>query len=395
MELRSPTTRSLSSTTSAAEAAPPYSIEEIAAEEGLLSLKEDWDRLSEAAESPNVFMAFDWFRAWNRRYTQDDRSGRRPSVLVLKKMGAVMGISPLVRRRVFRYGLGGQKLEFVGREADYHDLVLGSDPPGQCRAVIEHLAKTQDQWDLVDLRDLRDTRNILAEVENALSQARLTYRLLPEVERCPYLVIDAPWSVMASRLSHSSRRLFRKQQLHLKRMGAEGLRIRIMENPQNEPGLMEKLIDLESQKHVQGEASPPVIGKYPEVFQELFNTLGPRQWFCIALMELRERLIAWQVWFRCGKKLWGYLTAYDRAYAHLSPGTMLVPAMIDYGFAHGYHECDFLRDEEAYKGRWSTSAHQSCWLRIWSRSWISRVHALIYLGLKPRFERLLRRTNRP
>jgi CelD/BcsL family acetyltransferase involved in cellulose biosynthesis len=220
----------------------------------------------------------------------------------------------------------------------------------------------------------------------------MMYRILPEEERCPYLPIDGPWSVMVGRLSNSSRRLFRKQQSRLNRMHAESLRVRILENPQDEPGLMAKLIALESQKRVHSELPQPFIAKYPEVFQSLFDTLGPRGWFYIALMEMGERPIAWQIWFRCGKKLWGFLTAYDHAFSRLSPGTMLVPAMIDYGFAHGYNEYDFMRGEESYKMRWTTDYHQPHRLMIWNRGWTSRARAFIYLDLKPRIYGLFGRT---
>ena len=365
-----------------------YTIEEIKTEEGLLILEDAWNRLSESAESPNVFMTFDWFRAWNQRFIQENPSGRRLSVLVIKKDGAVVGISPLIRRNVSRFGFGACKVEFVGREADYNDLVLGDDPAGQSEAIVELLAQTQDQWDLVNLRDLRDTENTIARLAKALSLAGLTYRVLPEEERCPYLVIDAPWSEMLTRRSPSSRHVFRNQQSRLGRMYAEGLRVRIIENPLDEPGLLGKLIALEGQKLVNGELSPPVLGKYPEVFQALFDTLGPRGWLYIALMELGERLLAWRFGFRCGKKLWGYLTAYDHSFSHLSPGTMLIPAVVDYGLSRGCDEYDFLRGEEPYKARWSTGVHQSYWLRIWSRNWISRAHALVYLDLKPTVQRL-------
>jgi CelD/BcsL family acetyltransferase involved in cellulose biosynthesis len=370
-----------------------YSIEEIKTEEGLLILKDAWNGLSESAESPNVFMTFDWFRAWNQRFTQENRSGRSLSVLVTKKDGAVAGISPLIRRKVSRLGFSARKVEFVGREADYNDLVLGDNPAGQSEAIVEFLGQTQDQWDLINLRDLRDTGNTIARVENALARTGLTYRLIPEEERCPYLAIDAPWSEMLTRRSPSSRHVFRNQQSRLDRMDAEGLRIRIIENPLDEPGLLGKLVALESQKQVDGKLSPPVIGKYPDVFQALFDTLGPRGWLYIALMELGERPLAWRFGFRCGKKLWGYLTAYDHSFAHLSPGTMLIPAVVDYGLSRGCNEYDFLRGEESYKTRWSTGVHQSYWLRVWSRNWISRAHALVYLDLKPTVERLL--TARP
>lgn len=374
---------------SPAGASQRYSVELITSEEGLSSLREDWNRLSETAERPNVFMTFDWFRAWNQRYTQEDRSGRRRhNVLVLKKDGAIVGISPLIRRKVSRFGFCARKVEFVSTDADYNDLVLGNDLAGQSRAIVDFLAETQDQWDLVDLRDLRATGNTLALIEGALSQTKLLYRILPEKGRYPYLLIDAPWTEMVSRRSHASRRTFRNQQSRLLRMTAEGLRVRIIENPHQEPGLLQNLIALESQKHVHGEPSEPFIAKYPEVFQSLFDTLGPRGWLLVALMELGEHPLAWQIWFRCGKKLWGYLTAYDRSFSRLSPGTMLVPAMINYGFTHGYTEHDFLRGEESYKMRWATGFHQTYRLLIWRRHGISRARAFVYLDLKKAVYRL-------
>jgi hypothetical protein len=339
-------------------------------------------------------MTYGWFRAWNQRFTREDRNGRRPNVLVIKKGSAVVGISPLILRKVSRFGFGARKLEFVGREGDYNDFVLGDDPAGQSEAIVEFLAQTQDQWDLVNLRDLRDTGNSIARVEHALSRAGLIYRLIPEEERCPYLPIDARWSDMVGRFSRSPGRkmdglhTFRKKLHRLERLSAEGLRVRIIENPSGELGLVKKLIALESQKHVDGKLSLPFIAKYPEVFQSLFDTLGPRGWFRIGLMELGERPIGSRVVFRCGKKLWDFLTAYDHTFSRLSPGAMLVSALVDYGFSRGYDEFDFMRGEESYKMRWCTGVHQSYWLRIWSGNWIARAHALVYLDLKPAVKRL-------
>ena len=336
-----------------------YAITRITSDEEVSNLEFDWNRLSESATPPNVFMTYGWFQAWNQRLAQEDRAGRHPNVLVIKKGSVVVGISPLILRQVSRFGFGARKLEFVGREGDYNDLVLGDDPAGQSEATVEFLAQTQDQWDLANLRDLRDTGDNISCLKDALTRAGLTYRLLPEEERCPYLAIDAPWSEMLTKRSASSRHVFRNQQSRLNRMFGEGLRVRIIENPLDEPGLLGKLIALESQKHVGGTLSPPIIGKYPEVFQALFDSLGPRRWLYVALMELGDQPIAWRFGFRCGTKLWGYLTAYDHSFSHLSPGTMLIPHVVDYGLSHGCDEYDFLRGEESYKTRWSSGVHQS------------------------------------
>jgi CelD/BcsL family acetyltransferase involved in cellulose biosynthesis len=63
---------------------------------------------------------------------------------------------------------------------------------------------------------------------------------------------------------------------------------------------------------------------------------------------------------------------------------MLIPAILDYGFSHGYNEHDFLRGEESYKFRWANESHQTYRLMIWSRRWTSRARAALYLDLKAR-----------
>jgi CelD/BcsL family acetyltransferase involved in cellulose biosynthesis len=368
---------------------PSYSAEKITAEEGLLDLKEDWNRLSEAAVEPNAFTTFDWFLVWNRCLTLEGRSGqRRLNVVVIKRNGMVAGISPLIHREASRFGWVVRKLEFVGGQGDYNDFVLGENPTAQVQAIVDLFVETQDQWDLIDLRDLRDPQNTLPEIQGALSDAGLRYRVLPEA-RCPFLTVDGPWSTVIGRLSPSSRRTFRKQQSRLDRMRDQGLRFRMIENPLAEPRLLEKLISLETQKHVQGELTQPFIGKYPSVFESLFETMGSRGWFYVALLELGERPLAWQLWLRSGTKLWGFLTAYDHSFARLSPGTMLVPAVIDYAYAHGYTECDFLRGEEPYKMRWTTGCHQTYRLVVWNRRWTSRAQAFLYLDLKSAVYRLM------
>jgi CelD/BcsL family acetyltransferase involved in cellulose biosynthesis len=171
-------------------------------------------------------------------------------------------------------------------------------------------------------------------------------------------------------------------------MSAEGLRVRIIEDPQQEPGLLWKLIALESQKRIGGKRVHPFLARYPEVFQTLLGKLGSRGWIMVALMEKGNLPIAWTMVFRCGKKLWGYHRAFNADFSRLSPGIMLDTALIDYGFSHGYDEYDFLYGKEPYKMRWNTGCHERFRLLIWSRRRISRAKAFIYVDLKEAIYRL-------
>jgi CelD/BcsL family acetyltransferase involved in cellulose biosynthesis len=361
---------------------PAINIETVKTATDLQSLEQDWNGLSEAAKHPNVFTTFDWFRAWNQQATNIDmKHRRRLNVLVLKAEDSVVGIAPLICRTVSRFGLSIRKIEFLESPADYNDMLLGGAQSAHIKALLNYLEQTQQEWDLVDLRSMRDSGNAIAALEQTLQTSNLSHRRLPEAV-CPYLHIDCQVSDMIGKFSRSVRRTLRNQQYRLDRMSSEGLRVRIIEHPELEPSLLEAFIALESQKRVQGKLVPPLFANTPQVFQSLFNSLGPRGWLYAALMELGDHPIAFQFGFRCGDALWDFSKAYDSAYSHLSPGTMLVPAILDYGFSRGYREYDFLRGEEPYKMRWSTESYPTWRIVIWNRRRMSRLRAFLYLDMK-------------
>jgi CelD/BcsL family acetyltransferase involved in cellulose biosynthesis len=361
-----------------------YSVTPVVTDQEVSSLEADWNRLSKTAEFPNVFTTFDWFRAWNQRLAQED-SHRRPNILVVRKDGIVVGISPFVRRICSRLGFVVRKIEFVGNQADYNDFVLGGDAPGQIEAVTSFLAQTSNEWDLVELVNLREPGGLIPQIETALSRANLFSRILPEREGCPYLSIDEDASTLMNNLSGHVRRTLRRR---MERAKMAGLRVRIVENPHQEPELLEKLVDLEHGRH---SLRGSFIGKDPEVFRSLFNALGPCGWLYVALLEKGDDPVAFQLGFRCGNKLWDYSKAYDRSFSRFAPGTMLVHALLDYGFTRGYREYDFLRGEEPYKMVWSTGCHRGFRLLVWNRRWVSRGRQFVYCDFKRFIYQLLGR----
>lgn len=352
-----------------------YTIEAVSTESGLQLLETAWNRLSESAEPRNVFSTFGWFLAWSRqRALHEPGEGFRPEVLVFRRQGAVAGIAPLIRKTISRFGFRVRRLEFVTLHADYNQLVLGEDRAGLTAALIEFLARTPEQWDAVDLRDLPEVEEGTELVKKALIQSRLQFCAFEEGERCPYFILDGGAEHQLARLSGHARQVLRKRSAQAL---SESMRVRIIEHPEREPGLLETMVSLEHKKSLHREF-PPFLAPHTDVFRFLFESLGPRGWLYVALLEQNTEPIAFQLGFRCGHKLWEYNKAYDRAYVRLGPGKLLLLALFDYGFAHGYREYDFLRGEEVYKRQWSTGFHQRSRILIWNDRWKSQVYAALY-----------------
>ena len=249
-----------------------------------------------------------------------------------------------------------RKLEFADYHSDYNELVIGMEVRSLTGAVMEHLAGLAGEWDLLDLTDLRDEGDRVAAMETAAVSAGLPHRLFFETIGCPYMPMDAPWSETQKK---KHLRFARRAFLGLHERAGEGFRLRVVDRPQLEEGLLERMIAVEAQKQVDGRLSKPFIGSYPEVFRSLFDTLGPHGLIAIIVLEKFDRLVAYRFLYVCGTKLWDYQTAYDREYSELSPGTLLISAAIDYGFEHGYDEFNFLRGVDKYKMRWATGIRRN------------------------------------
>ncbi len=367
-------------------AAAPYTIEVISTDDELLPLETDWNRLSETSSHPNAFMTYGWFQAWSHRLTAGkSRKCLQPYVLAIRHDDSIVGIAPLVRRTVSRFGFRVRKVEFVGDHADYNDLLVSDDSSDPTSAIVRHLAETQDEWDIIDLRKLREEGEGIARIEQALARTNLFYSILPEPEGCPYLPIEANSSLGVAKLSGGARRTLRQR---MKKAAAEGLRTRIIENPHQEPGLLKVLIELELKKHIH-KSTTTLVGTYPDVFQSLFVTLGPSGWLYVALLEERDQPVAFQIGFRCGGKLWDYSKAYDPSFSRFAPGTLLLQALLDYGLSQGFDEYDFLEGEEPYKMIWSTGCHRRYRLLIWNRRGNSRLRKFLYYDVKTTIRRFL------
>lgn len=348
----------------------PITVERVSSLDELNALQTDWDRLAYASEAPNVFTTFVWYRTWIARRIEETGSGRlEPFVLVARQNEAIVGIAPLVRRIAVRGGLPVRKIEFVTTHSDYNELVIGSDVPALTAAMLNALALSADNWDILDLMDLRNDTDQTSQLERAAVRAGLGYRSFAEPDGCLYMPIHAPWSETSTR---KQLRFARRASLAFGQRALEGFHARVIDQPHLESELLQRLIAVEAQKHVAGKLSQPVVGRYRDVFQALVDTLGPRGEIAIVVVEQNNRLIAWRWLYCCGTKLWDYLTAYDHAFSELSPGTILLCKAIDYGFAHGFDEFDFLRGMDAYKQRWTSTFRSNRHIVLWNRRWKSR-----------------------
>ena len=78
----------------------------------------------------------------------------------------------------------------------------------------------------------------------------------------------------------------------------------------------------------------------------------------LPVLRVGERVAGAVMAFRTARRLLFYIGGFDDAFAALSPGTLLIGALIEEALSEGVTEVDFLRGEEAYKLRWGAQARR-------------------------------------
>jgi len=384
-----------SSAGAAAHHAPPrpFSVELVSTEDGLLGLKDVWTRLEEQSGDFNVFASFDWVSAWWRYIGLNDAfwGPKRLHILVLRREGKVTGLAPFMIRNETRFGFPMRKVEFIGwLSADYNGWLFEGDSAAGGHAILEYLSAEEKDWDLIDLKNIPEESETLAALKKALARSKLSHRFRPDA-RCPYIPIRTNWVEFLESQSKSFRKMIRNNRSRMKSLEAEGLRVRIIEHPHEEAGLLQRMAAVEQRKLAALAKPDPVLTSSKDFFETLLRTLGAAGRIHVALMEKPNQLIAYQLLFRCGRKLWNYTSAYDPAHSHCSPGIMLIPAILDYAFQHQCSEYDFLSGLAPYKVRWAREFHQNTRVVIWSRRWESRLSAFLNSGIRTQAYRWLAR----
>jgi CelD/BcsL family acetyltransferase involved in cellulose biosynthesis len=360
-------------------------VETVSDADGLLGLRNDWDRLVKQDPGRNSHSTFEWVHAWwfDFALKSAGRLHKTLNIVVVRQDDHVVAIAPLVIHTAHRGKLKIRKVEFAGAAfADYQDFILEVKAPGLVSAIVRHLVSNSDAWDLVELRHIREDSITPSFLDQAIRSNGLPFRVRLE-RQCFFVHIESDWRTYLRSRSRRTRKTFRNHMNRLRALESEGLQVRIVDSPHTEPDLLARMIELEQRKRIRGAPTLYMFQGTEQFYQRLIEMFGPPGQLYVAVMEKGQRLIAYELGFCNGLTLLANAKAYDVAFKRYSPGTMLLPAIFDFGFQSGFREYDFGRGDEEYKKLLAKDSRRTVRYEIWNTALKSRFSANLYFKLRP------------
>ncbi len=241
--------------------------------------------------------------------------------------------------------------------ADYATILAApEDLPAVAAALTGYLAEPAGRhpWDVVDLRRLRCGDPAADALASAIGAREIAEGWTLNVERedvCPVVTLPIGVEIedFLSTLGKKERHEIRRK---VRRAEAAGP-VRFDDSPDPLADL-DTFIDLHQRKWRDDGLFPDTPGGAQSrvFFRRLFELHGPDGPLRLAFLSVAGKRIAAGIYIECDAGYLYYNAGVDPAAHDLSPGVLMIHAMVVRALKAGVRRLDFLRGNESYKYDW-------------------------------------------
>jgi CelD/BcsL family acetyltransferase involved in cellulose biosynthesis len=319
-------------------------VTEVAEVADLAPFRAEWSALCDVAPCTTPFQRPEWLLPWCRAFPPAE-----PWNLLVRDGGRLVGLLPL-----FRYRNGRERTLALAGAGLSDDLDLIA-MPGRERevgsALLDHLAGDAG-WDVCDWEQLPAGSPLLALRAPAGWADEVSPGDPCPVLRLPERLADLPSAVRTRQLANL--RKYRRKAAELGTLSLETATGAGLD------AAFATLLDLHRARWAElGGAGQLGSPEMPGFLAEVAAGFAARSALALHLLTLAGRPLAGFLGFRERGTLYAYLQGSDPGCEKLSPGVLLLGAVIEESIASGLRALDFLRGLEPYKLWWGARPRQT------------------------------------
>jgi CelD/BcsL family acetyltransferase involved in cellulose biosynthesis len=340
-------------------------IKEINSYSEFIDSKEAWqDLLSRCDHS--VFSTWDWLTVWWKHF------GKNKRLLILKAEDneRILGIAPLMYSVLNVYGFRTAKIEFIGTpHSDYTDFILAEKHEECLKLFLDYVQDFfLEKWESLELNDIPETsstKHFLSTQKNRLQI--VSSRVLHE---CLYIPLPKSYDELYNQLHYKFRQNLRRSMRNLEKEHKVQLTdysaTNLLDNG------MENLFVLHQKRwRTRGETGAFANPKIRLFNIDIAQTFAKRGWLSLSSLDVDGIAVASSYGFKYNSKFYYYLHGVDPAYNKYGVGNLMVSFLLKKSIEEELTEFDFLRGDESYKYRWTTSSRKNTNLILTKRTFLA------------------------
>ena len=301
-------------------------------------------------------------------------------LVALKEEKQIIGIIPLVIRKMKKYGISTIYLFPIAELFNTHsDLLLSHENPEVIDLFIKTLFKLEYKWDVFKINRLALANPVFKSMELALYRSPYRFEMKAE-DPSFFITLGNNYDDYLRGRSDNFRKDIKKK---VKRINALGcIEFRDHHAFDDVTTMYEQLISVECQswKYTYG-TSIASLERQQKLFKDLCQYAYKNGWLHLQFLYLDSLPIAYNLGLiRCNK--YYYLkTSFDQRYAEVSPSTILRLKLIKELINGGITELDFTAEPYEWQRKWTNELRWHKSLLIYNNTPKARMYSM-YKKLK-------------
>ena len=360
----------------------------IADEDGLLWLREHWQRIEESVPGLTVFQTHRYQAAWVRSFAVD----LKLMIVCVHDDHELIGIAPFQVSLIRMHGKVHRQLSFLGApwEVDRPTFLFSRDARDCAEAVAQALLARRDQWDVIWFHEQDASDPALESFCATLSSHKVLHGRVPS-SQCPYLTFEGTWAQLLATKSQKFRKNLKAARKKLQGAG----QLEYATCAGDEQRLQQlfgeyEMLESRGWKPKKGVGASQSV-EHLRFYRHLIRAFGASGQFVFRCLRLDGNLVAATFGLVHARRFYSLHIAHDAAYSHCSPGTFLESLEIEECFRADLDEYDFLGGFLKNKVRWATHARDTVEVHLYQRQPRLVAAYLYFFVVKPRLKRLLSR----
>lgn len=337
-------------------------VRRVASEADLPAIADEWGLLEERNYLRTIWLTYDWFYHWSKcRGTPDNLF-----VLAVQDNGRLLGVSPLIRSSITKFGHSLRQLGFACEDIA-SEFILAPERTEDCiDAVVDYLIEHRSEWDVLRLKKIRADSPVTDLLRRVVSRKGVPFAQDTDAAS-PYISVQGSWADYDQTLSRKFRQNMRRALATLEQFGE----VSVLKYPQS--GSYEETLravfDIADASWQATKGTAVSSSQTDRTFFESFSRVAAeRDWLDIRLLAIAGKPVAFEYNIRYLHTLNAFKCGYDPKYFAGSPGTYLRYLSTRDFFSSGIKEIDLMGSSYFFTTRWSSTSRLHLELLIYNLS---------------------------
>jgi CelD/BcsL family acetyltransferase involved in cellulose biosynthesis len=327
-------------------------IETIDTVAGLERIADAWRSLACGFSSP--LLQYEWFLAGAKAFCPPDKL----DILVKRANGRISAIAPLALVKEHTKG----RLEILGTEILCEPSGLLYDSEAEVAALIDHIIAQRKPTVLRRLPADSPVVGLLEAKHKGLGfQAERS-------SGSPWLPIILPWNEFEQSISAKNRYTLRRARKRADALGTVAFDFRV-------PGIQDVERSVDDLVRVEGaswkERKGTSLGSHPQLkrfFRGYMLSAAAAGTLRVNFLTINGAAVAALMGVEYANRFWVLKISFDEAFAHCSPGVLLMHEAIRRAVEHELEAFEFLGTDEPWLHLWTNDVHQYVGIHLYPLS---------------------------